>query len=149
MFCSLVRHRPLWVLPLAQSYSYPFRFVTIHNAICSLDKIPPEAVCATLLRRLLRRPRKAEQIPVQVRTMFAPSTSNILQSPFCTLYFFCALSFTAPYQAGAHASVPNSILYVKSTCEIAFFMVKYIEGSGCNMYGIIVIQTLYTIFYQK
>ena len=43
---------------------------------------------ATLLRRLPRRPCKAEQIPVRVRTMFAPSTSYILQSPFCTLYFF-------------------------------------------------------------
>ena len=82
-----MRNLTLWVLPLAQSYSYPFRYVTIHNAVCSLGKIPPEAVCATLLRRLPRRPCKAEQIPVRVRTMFAPSTSNILPS-------------ATPYQAG-------------------------------------------------
>ena len=50
-FLCLVRHRTPWVLPLAQSYSYPFRYVTIHNAVCSLGKIPPEAVCETLLRR--------------------------------------------------------------------------------------------------
>ena len=50
------------------------------------------AVCETLLRRLLRRSCKAEQIPVRVRTMFALSISNILSSvPLHSVFFLHVL----------------------------------------------------------
>ena len=76
-----------------------------HTATCSamLQSIMPSARLARYrLRRGMRniapplpcrKPRKAEQIPVRVCTMFAPSTSNILPSvPLHSVFFLHVLT---------------------------------------------------------
>ena len=99
LFLCLVRHRIPWVLPLAQSYSYPFRYVTIHNAICSLGKIPPEGGMRNIAppspAEILQGGANSCTSPHYVRTIHI---KHPIECPFA-LGIFPSRS-AAPYQAG-------------------------------------------------